>query len=203
MSESAPRLAGVRPRPVSQELPGPPVQWQESEARTRYVHIQLEEYFAGKRRDFDLKLDLRGTGFRKLCWDHLIPGFSLRPDEILRGDRQGCGLPSRVSRGRPGQSLRPCRHRRALPSGFGRRQATGGYVRRLAYQGLAARAGGGPGFAKSRRLRRLQSNWASIRKRPPKPQHPTFKSTVKRERFRSSPGWPPATCGYKRVPVRS
>ncbi len=51
---------------------GQSVIWEESEAKTRSVRTQLDEYFAGKRRDFDLKLDLRGTPFRKRCWDELL-----------------------------------------------------------------------------------------------------------------------------------
>lgn len=33
---------------------------------------QLEEYFAGKRRDFDLPLKTRGTDFQKAAWDALL-----------------------------------------------------------------------------------------------------------------------------------
>ena len=33
---------------------------------------QLEEYFAGARRDFDLPLDLRGTEFQLRCWRALV-----------------------------------------------------------------------------------------------------------------------------------
>ena len=33
---------------------------------------QLEEYFARERRDFDLPLDVRGTGFQKQAWDALL-----------------------------------------------------------------------------------------------------------------------------------
>ena len=51
---------------------GQRVAWQESEARTRHVRKQLEEYFAGKRRNFDLELDLRGTEFRTRCWHELL-----------------------------------------------------------------------------------------------------------------------------------
>jgi len=32
----------------------------------------LEEYFAGRRRAFDLPLDLRGTAFYKRCWNELL-----------------------------------------------------------------------------------------------------------------------------------
>lgn len=51
---------------------GAEVEWRESDAKTRHVRKQLEEYFAGKRRDFDLALDLRGTEFRKSCWEQLL-----------------------------------------------------------------------------------------------------------------------------------
>ena len=33
---------------------------------------QLEEYFSGKRKSFDLKLDMRGTEFRKKTWNELL-----------------------------------------------------------------------------------------------------------------------------------
>jgi len=33
---------------------------------------QLREYFAGRRRTFDLKLDPRGTAFQKRVWDELL-----------------------------------------------------------------------------------------------------------------------------------
>ncbi len=59
-------------RGLPQTINGQEVAWQESEARTRHVRKQLEEYFAGKRRSFDLGLDLRGTEFRKRCWDELL-----------------------------------------------------------------------------------------------------------------------------------
>ena len=48
------------------------VQWQESEPHTRTVREQLKEYFSGKRRDFELTLDLRGTDFQKRCWNELL-----------------------------------------------------------------------------------------------------------------------------------
>lgn len=38
---------------------------------TRYVS-ELEEYFAGKRREFTFPLDLRGTHFQIACWRALI-----------------------------------------------------------------------------------------------------------------------------------
>jgi O-6-methylguanine DNA methyltransferase len=59
-------------RGLSQTIMGQPISWEESEKRTRRVRKQLEEYFAGKRREFDLDLDLRGTEFRKRCWGELL-----------------------------------------------------------------------------------------------------------------------------------
>ncbi|MGB8885435.1 MAG: methylated-DNA--[protein]-cysteine S-methyltransferase [Candidatus Korobacteraceae bacterium] len=51
---------------------GQQVAWKDSTARTRTVRQQMEEYFGGRRRSFDLPLDLRGTNFRKRCWDELL-----------------------------------------------------------------------------------------------------------------------------------
>ncbi|SDF32658.1 methylated-DNA--[protein]-cysteine S-methyltransferase [Terriglobus roseus] len=34
--------------------------------------VQLEEYFAGQRTEFDLPLDARGTEFQKLVWEQLL-----------------------------------------------------------------------------------------------------------------------------------
>jgi len=47
-------------------------QWQESASALRPWLHQLDEYFAGQRRDFTLPLDLRGTGFQLLCWNALL-----------------------------------------------------------------------------------------------------------------------------------
>ena len=59
-------------RGLPEMIAGRAIAWRESEDRTRNVRQQLEEYFAGKRRDFDLQLDLRGTEFRKRCWQELL-----------------------------------------------------------------------------------------------------------------------------------
>jgi methylated-DNA-[protein]-cysteine S-methyltransferase len=48
------------------------VAWRESLDATKGVRGQLEEYFAGKRRDFTIPLDLRGTDFQKQCWVELL-----------------------------------------------------------------------------------------------------------------------------------
>ena len=59
-------------RGLPKKVGGQPVAWEESEARTRSVREQLQQYFSGKRRDFDLALDLRGTDFQKRCWNALL-----------------------------------------------------------------------------------------------------------------------------------
>jgi O-6-methylguanine DNA methyltransferase len=46
--------------------------WVESPDQTAPYARQLEEYFAGRRRGFDLPLDIRGTGFQKRCWQELL-----------------------------------------------------------------------------------------------------------------------------------
>jgi len=51
---------------------GKRVEWQESTDATTGVQRQLEEYFCGRRREFTLTLDLRGTDFQKRCWEELL-----------------------------------------------------------------------------------------------------------------------------------
>jgi O-6-methylguanine DNA methyltransferase len=46
--------------------------WQESSEATREYVRELEEYFAGRRRDFSFGLDLRGTPFQVKCWRALL-----------------------------------------------------------------------------------------------------------------------------------
>jgi len=45
----------------------------ESSASLMHPYVnELEEYFAGKRRDFSFPLDLRGTDFQLACWRALL-----------------------------------------------------------------------------------------------------------------------------------
>jgi methylated-DNA-[protein]-cysteine S-methyltransferase len=48
------------------------VRWIEEPDRFREVARQLDEYFAGARRVFDLPLDLRGPLFHRRCWQGLL-----------------------------------------------------------------------------------------------------------------------------------
>jgi methylated-DNA-[protein]-cysteine S-methyltransferase len=65
------------------------------------AHVQLEQYFAGERIEFDLKLALTGTAFQLWVWDQLqrIPyGSTTTYGELARRHD--------VTRGRPGTSPR-------------------------------------------------------------------------------------------------
>jgi O-6-methylguanine DNA methyltransferase len=59
-------------RGLPQTILGKPIRWEPSESRTAEVRSQVEEYFAGKRKAFTMPLDLRGTEFRKRCWNELL-----------------------------------------------------------------------------------------------------------------------------------
>jgi methylated-DNA-[protein]-cysteine S-methyltransferase len=59
-------------RGLPQSIHGKPVRWEISQGRTEEAKSQLEEYFGGKRRVFTMPLDLRGTEFRKRCWNELL-----------------------------------------------------------------------------------------------------------------------------------
>jgi len=54
------------------KLHGEQVEWREAANSTAQAQRQLDEYFAGKRREFTLPLDLRGTEFQRRCWDELL-----------------------------------------------------------------------------------------------------------------------------------
>ena len=46
--------------------------WSESDTALSKTREQLDEYFAGKRREFTMPLDLRGTDFQLRCWNALL-----------------------------------------------------------------------------------------------------------------------------------
>jgi O-6-methylguanine DNA methyltransferase len=48
------------------------VHFEPSESALRPYIRELDEYFAGKRRQFDFALDLRGTEFQLACWRALV-----------------------------------------------------------------------------------------------------------------------------------
>jgi len=58
------------PRAGNRALPGPG--WVESATELSAALRQLGEYFAGTRREFDLRLEPLGTTFQKMVWDALL-----------------------------------------------------------------------------------------------------------------------------------
>ncbi|MGC2323493.1 MAG: methylated-DNA--[protein]-cysteine S-methyltransferase [Terriglobales bacterium] len=59
---------------VALEFPGGRIRegWVESAEKTAPYARQMDEYFSGRRRCFDLPLDLRGTEFQQRCWQELL-----------------------------------------------------------------------------------------------------------------------------------
>ena len=53
-------------------IPDSKFTWAEDELRTRAARREMEQYFAGKRREFTVPLDLRGTDFQLACWHELL-----------------------------------------------------------------------------------------------------------------------------------
>ena len=72
VSEQGALVALEFDRGLPKKIAGAEVRWEHSEDKTRAVREQLEEYFSGRRRNFDLALDLRGTAFQKRCWQQLL-----------------------------------------------------------------------------------------------------------------------------------
>jgi O-6-methylguanine DNA methyltransferase len=69
------RLPGqqtIRPNPRDLRGQSQALRLEHSEAELRPYRIELEEYFAGQRRKFGFRLDLRGTEFQLACWKALL-----------------------------------------------------------------------------------------------------------------------------------
>jgi methylated-DNA-[protein]-cysteine S-methyltransferase len=108
------------------KLHGQRLEWRESANATAKVRRQLDEYFAGKRREFNLPLDLHGTEFQQRCWDELlrIPyGESRSYAEIARavGSPHGFRAVGQANHHNPVAIVVPCH--RVLAGG----RALGGY----------------------------------------------------------------------------
>jgi O-6-methylguanine DNA methyltransferase len=69
------RLPGqqtIRPNPRDLRAENGTIGFEESAPAMRPYVSELEEYFDGKRRDFNFALDMRGTDFQKACWNALL-----------------------------------------------------------------------------------------------------------------------------------
>jgi O-6-methylguanine DNA methyltransferase len=62
----------IRPNPRDLRAESKSVRFEHSETELRLYVRELEEYFAGHRREFDFPLDLRGTEFQLACWRALL-----------------------------------------------------------------------------------------------------------------------------------
>lgn len=69
------RLPGqptIRPNPRDLRAESKAVRFEEAGPAMQAYVRELEEYFAGKRREFSFALDLRGTDFQLECWRVLV-----------------------------------------------------------------------------------------------------------------------------------
>jgi len=69
------RLPGqqsIRPNPRHLREEKKAITWQESDGEMLPYVRELEQYFAGQRREFSFPLDLRGTNFQLACWNALL-----------------------------------------------------------------------------------------------------------------------------------
>src|SRR5579859_7174293 len=69
------RLPGqqtIRPNPRDLRVESKELRFEESAGSLRTYTRELEEYFAGSRREFTFPLDLRGTDFQLACWRALL-----------------------------------------------------------------------------------------------------------------------------------
>lgn len=67
-----PRQQTIRPNPRDLRAESKSMRFEESERAMRPYVRELEEYFAGRRREFSFALDLRGTEFQLACWRALL-----------------------------------------------------------------------------------------------------------------------------------
>ena len=69
------RLPGqqtIRPNPRDLRVESRSVRFEDSQRDMHGYVRELEEYFAGERREFSFPLDLRGTDFQRACWTALL-----------------------------------------------------------------------------------------------------------------------------------
>lgn len=98
---------------------------------------QLDEYFRGTRRIFDLPLAPQGTSFEEAVWQALLTipyGETRSYADIARANGQAVCLPPR----RPSQRAQSHKHYYSLPQGHRRQQKTDRVYRRVVHQAIPA-----------------------------------------------------------------
>lgn len=109
-----------------QRLAGQTIRCEVSDNLTTDIRRELADYFAGRRREFSIPLDLRGTDFQRRCWAELlrIPfGETRSYAEIARavGSPNGYRAVGQANHHNPVAIVVPCH--RVLAGG----KALGGY----------------------------------------------------------------------------
>jgi len=112
------RLPGqqsIRPNPrhLREEKAREEIAFEVSANATRDYFGEIEEYFAGKRREFSFPLDLRGTDFQLACWRALIAipyGETRSYADIARaiGRPQACRAVGMANNRNPVAIVVPC-----------------------------------------------------------------------------------------------
>ncbi len=110
------RLPGqqsIRPNPHHLREEKGEVLFEVSADATRGYFGELEEYFAGKRREFSFPLDLRGTDFQLSCWRALLAipyGQTRTYADIARaiGRPQACRAVGMANNRNPVAIVVPC-----------------------------------------------------------------------------------------------
>jgi hypothetical protein len=115
--------------PRGKGLVTPRPHWRRDDDAFGRVKEQLQEYFDGTRREFDLPLDLRGTGFQLTVWCELA--------RIPYGETISYGELG----GRGGERGQPDPHRHPLPPRHRRERQPDRVRRRHRDQEVASRAG--------------------------------------------------------------
>ena len=104
---------------------------------------QLLEYFAGRRKNFALTLDVSGTPFQRKRVERASDD-SVRRNPIVRADRPTDREPRGGARGRRRQRQKPGLDCRAVPSSRRRLGCAHGFCRRSRCQGTAVTSRASP-----------------------------------------------------------
>ena len=129
---------------------GDPAAPQGDAAAVASAAIQLEQYFAGQRTDFDVELELEGTAFERRVWEEVraIPyGETASYAEIARriGRPDACRAVGRANGRNPVAVIVPCH--RVVGSDGSLTGYAGGIEMKRALLELEARAVGGAAAA--------------------------------------------------------
>lgn len=98
--------------------------WIDSSDRNVQVISELDEYFAGRRREFTIPLDLRGTDFQLRCWRALLDipyGAAISYAELARrvGSPRGFRAVGMANHDNPVAIIVPCHRVISSDGGLG------------------------------------------------------------------------------------